>query len=146
MVLLRKVLVDAFKHGRAGRILHFAGPMEDRSGCRSDTQRCRVPTRHLWGQRQSCLSSTATKTPLEDDGAARMLSWSGRGVLACAPVRLPQTVPPQKHRMGEGKSRQFLAWLAALLFVSLASSLKRSSDEWVHRQNVMAITSSNLRL
>jgi hypothetical protein len=38
-----------FKHGCAGRILHFAGPMEDRSGCRSDTHRCRVPTRHLWG-------------------------------------------------------------------------------------------------
>ena len=38
-----------FKHGCAGRILPFAGPMEDRSGCRSDTHRCRVPTRHLWG-------------------------------------------------------------------------------------------------
>jgi hypothetical protein len=40
-----------FKHGCAGRILASGrtegGPLRH---CRSDTQRCRVPTRQLWGQ------------------------------------------------------------------------------------------------
>src|SRR5262249_19543550 len=46
----------------------------------------------------------------------------------------------------EGRAAWLRAAPTALLFEALASSLKRSSDEWVHRQNVMAVTSSNLRL
>jgi len=61
------------------------------------------------------LSSTATKTPLEDDHAAHMLSSSDRAFGLHSGSTTPDIAAP-KHRMGEGKSRQFLAWLAALLF------------------------------
>ena len=39
----------ALKTNARGSILPRVRPREDRSG-RLDTQRCRVPTRHLWGQ------------------------------------------------------------------------------------------------
>ena len=59
------------------------------------------------------LSSTATKTPLE---AYAFFVGSGAR-LACTPVRLPQTLPPQKHSYGGRQSRQFQDGLAASLFV-----------------------------
>ena len=67
--------------------------------------------------RLCCLSSTATKTPLEDDHAPHMLSWSDWGAFSFTPVRLPQTVPPQSIDWGKAKP-PVPARLAALLSVA----------------------------
>jgi hypothetical protein len=51
-----------------GVYFNFAGPMEDRSGCRSDTHRCRVPTRHLWGQGKAARLRAAPTALLFEQG------------------------------------------------------------------------------
>ena len=70
--------------------------MEDRSGCRSDTHRCRVPTRHLWGQRQSRLAARSA-----DGFAVPASSATGRSSL----LSFGETIALVRQRLNVSSER-----------------------------------------